>query len=746
MIRYEDLEERISVYNPDADFDRLRKAYVFSAREHQGQVRKSGEPYLTHPLEVASILVDLKMDIDTISVGLLHDVVEDTLTSVANIREYFGDNIAEIVDGVTKISRINFSSTEERQSENYRKLLLAMVDDIRVILVKLADRLHNMRTLEHLSPEKQRRISRETLDIYAPIAMRIGMSRIRGELEDLAFRYINPVAYNRLTAQLESEESVRQAFINVITTEIEETLQEAGVKAEIESRVKRIYSIHEKMRRKNISFDQVYDLVAFRILVGSISECYTVLGLVNNRWKPVPDRIRDFIAVPRQNMYQSLHSTVIHTTGHPFEIQIRTTDMHRVAEEGIAAHWKYKEGRILDNTEDTRFKWLRNLMDMQQEVKDPHQFLSNLKIDLYPDEVYVFSPIGEVIALPVGSTALDYAYYIHTELGNKCVGAKVNKRIVPLKTILENGNIVEILTAADAQPRKEWLEIAKTSRARMGIRRWLNQNEEDESVELGRTIIRSILKQHNLGIKRIEKLLQKVAEETDYESLQQLYSRLGTGKITAREILKSLEPELGISFDDENSRYKTTIGTIVEKVFDKSSSSIVVSGHSGMLVYRAECCTPIKGEPVVGYLTLGKGIAVHHSECPELRRLLVDPHRRIPVSWDEKSNTEEVFLAKIVLQTSNTPGLLAEVAVTVSDKKANMADIKAKSNPELKEARMEIVLEVTDIKHLNDILDEIREIDGIIGIRRERNLHMSEQNSGMKTAAPPHPAEDKTIN
>ncbi len=723
MIRYEDLEEKIAIYNPDVDFDLLRKAYVFSAREHHGQVRKSGEPYLTHPLEVANILVDLQLDIDTICVGLLHDIVEDTLTSIANIREYFGDSIADIVDGVTKISQINFSSTEERKSENYRKLILAMVDDIRVIMVKLADRLHNMRTLEHLSPEKQKRISRETQDIYAPIAMRIGMSRIRGELQDLAFRYIDPVAFNRLTAQLASHDSEKKSFIQEVTLELEETLKSQGVKAVIDSRIKRIYSIYEKMKRKSISFDQVYDLVAFRILVNSISECYTVLGLVNNKWKPVPDRIRDFIAVPRQNMYQSLHSTVIHSSGHPFEIQIRTHDMHKVAEEGIAAHWKYKEGRILDHADDTRFKWLRDLMDMQKEIKDPLQFLSNLKIDLYPDEVYVFSPVGEVIALPVGATALDYAFYIHTELGYKCVGVKVNKRIVPLKTILENGNIVEILTAADAHPRREWLDIAKTSRARMSIRRWLNQHEESESVELGKTILRSILKQHNLGIRKVGKLLEKVAVDKGYDNVLSLYASLGTGQNTGKEILKALEPELGISFDDENSRYKTTLGGIVEKVFDKGESSIIVSEHQGLLVYRAACCNPIKGEPIVGFLTQGKGISVHYQDCPELQRLLVEPERIVPVSWDQVNRKDEVFPAKIVLRTSNTPGILAEIAVNVSEKEANMVDIKANSNHELKEARMEIILEVRDISHFNEIVDSIRQIDGIYDVIHERQLH-----------------------
>lgn len=722
MIRYEDLEEKIALYNPEADFDRLRKAYVFSAREHQGQVRKSGEPYLTHPLEVANILVELQLDIDTICVGLLHDVVEDTLSSISNIREYFGDNVADLVDGVTKISKINFSSTEERQSENYRKLILAMVDDIRVILVKLADRLHNMRTLEHLSPEKQKRISRETLDIYAPIAMRIGMSRIRGELQDLAFRYLDPISYNRLSAKLAEQESDREHFIKEVTAELREILEDKVRGAVIESRIKRIYSIHEKMKRKRISFDQVYDLVAFRILVNSISECYSVLGLVNNKWKPVPDRIRDYIAVPRQNMYQSLHSTVIHSSGLPFEIQIRTHDMHKVAEEGIAAHWKYKEGRMLDDTEDTRFKWLRDLMDMQKEVKDPLQFLSNLKIDLYPDEVYVFSPVGEVIALPVGATALDYAYYIHTELGHKTIGAKVNKRIVPLRTVLENGNIVEILTAKDARPSRDWLDIAKTNRARMSIRRWLNHNEENESIELGKNILRPILKQKNLTLKQVTKLLEKVAVDKGFEDIDQLYASLGTGKNTGMEILKLIEPELGINFDDDKSRYRTTLGSFVDKVFKKGAPSISVSGHPGLLVHPAECCQPIKGEPIVGFLTEGEGIAIHAKDCNELRKLLIDPQRKVPVSWDKNAPEDEVFPAKIILHTSNTPGLLAEIAMSVSRHKANMADITARSNPEREEAHMEIIIEVRDIEHFNEIVEVLRNIDGVFEIHRDRKI------------------------
>jgi len=456
MIRYEDLEEKVLHYQPDADVELLRKAYVFSAREHKGQVRQSGEPYLTHPLEVANILAEMRQDVACVSVGLLHDVVEDTLTDIRTLKEYFGEDIAHLVDGVTKISKIEFSSPEEQQAENFRKLLLAMVDDVRVILVKLADRLHNMRTLEHLSPEKQKRIARETIEIYAPIALRLGMSRIRGELEDLSFRYLEPVISENIINEMNEKGADFKLFIGNVTGQLREVLDEHGISAQLESRIKRTYSIYQKMKRQRIDLNQVYDFVAIRVIVDSVRDCYTVLGLVNNLWNPVPGRIKDFIAMPRNNMYQSVHTSVVGGDGQPFEVQIRTHEMHRVAEEGIAAHWKYKEGKLDQNDEDKRFLWLRHLLEWQKEVRDPHQFLSNLKIDLYPDEVYIFTPKGEVITMPRGSTALDFAYHIHTEVGHKCVGAKVNKRIVPLKYRLKTGEIVEILTASEVRPSRDW--------------------------------------------------------------------------------------------------------------------------------------------------------------------------------------------------------------------------------------------------------------------------------------------------
>ena len=453
MIRYEDLEEKVLSHHPSADSELLRKAYVFSAREHKGQVRQSGEPYLSHPLEVANILAEMRLDVDCVSVGLLHDVVEDTLTSIEKIREYFGDNVSNLVDGVTKISQIQLSSREERQADYFRKLLLAMVDDVRVILVKLADRLHNMRTLQYLSLDKRRAIAQETLEIYAPIAHRLGMAKIRGELEDLSFAHLDQGSYDKLFGQIEEKKTNSRKFIRDVTSTLVKQLEDQGIKAQIESRTKRIYSTYQKMTRQKIPLDQVYDFIAIRVLVDSVRDCYTVLGLVNNLWSPVPNRIKDFIAMPRGNMYQSLHTSVVGANGQPFEVQIRTQDMHQVAEEGIAAHWKYKEGRLQNDDEDKRFLWLRHLLEMHREVGDPHQFLSNLKIDLYPEEVYIFTPKGEVVTLPRSATPVDFAYHIHSEVGDRCAGAKVSGRIVPLKYQLRNGEMVEISTSKDIQVR-----------------------------------------------------------------------------------------------------------------------------------------------------------------------------------------------------------------------------------------------------------------------------------------------------
>src|SRR4051812_11971423 len=485
MIRLEEILAKVEKSHPGDNLDLIRRAYIFSAKEHKGQVRASGEPYLTHPLEVANLLAEMKMDAVTVGVGLLHDVVEDTLTTLEKIEELFGPDVAHIVDGVTKISQIPFTSKEEKQAENFRKMLLAMTDDIRVIMVKFADRLHNMRTLAYLTADRREAIARETMDIYAPLANRLGMGKIRGELEDLAFSYLDPKAYAELKDQVERKRGEHEAFLAEITKSVEEKMREHAIPCYTDSRIKRLYSIHTKLKKQRITIDRVYDMLAIRIITDNVKNCYAALGVIHNAWRPVPGRIKDFIAMPRQNMYQSLHTSVI-AGPQAFEVQIRTSDMHRIAEEGIAAHWKYKDGKLVaDNREDERITWLRHLVEWQQEMKDPADFLSTLKVDLYPEEVYLFTPMGKVVTLPRDATPVDFAYAIHTEVGNACVGAKINSRMVPLKSKLKNGDIVEIVTQPGHNPSRDWLMFVKTSRARNKIRHWLNVQEGEKAIEVG---------------------------------------------------------------------------------------------------------------------------------------------------------------------------------------------------------------------------------------------------------------------
>jgi len=655
----------------------------------------------------------MKLDVAAVSVGLLHDVVEDTLTTVGTLREYFGDAIAELVDGVTKIGKIKFSSKEERQAENFRKLLLAMVDDIRVILVKLADRLHNIRTLEHLPPEKQKSIARETLEIYAPIAMRLGMSKIRGELEDLSFRYLDPVAYERTASEIEERKKESGQVIELVRRELEAALKEHGLEGKIEYRIKRVYSVYQKLKRQKISINQVYDFLAFRVVLNSVPDCYAVLGVVNNLWTPIPGRIKDFIAMPRNNMYQSLHTTIMGPGGQPFELQIRTQEMHRIAEEGIAAHWKYKEGKLNEDKDDKRFLWLRHLLEWQREVKDPHQFLSNLKIDLYPDEVYIFTPKQEVITLPAGSTALDFAYYIHTEVGHKCIGAKVNKRIVPLKYKLRNGEVVEILTSSEARPSSDWPNIVKTNRARSAIRRWLNQKRKEEAFELGRKLLEKEFRKLKTSLKKYEKHLDSLTAEFGIQKSEELVANVGLGKVSARQVISRLAPEL---FSDEKKPGDRSLSSIVKKVFHRHDAPIQVTGFDDLLVYRAKCCNPIRGEDIIGYITVGRGISVHSTDCPNLEHLLLNPERKVDVSWTDDGN-ETRYPVRLSIRTEDRTGLLADITSAVSNVKTNILDARAR----LLEGGMgliEITIEVADSKHLAKITNMIKRIGGVRDVER----------------------------
>src|SRR6266540_1509335 len=626
MIRFDDLLEKVRAYSPDTDVELLRRAYVFSAFEHRGQVRHSGEPYLIHPLAVADLLADMKLDVVAVAAGLLHDVVEDTLTTIERIEELFGPAVAHVVEGVTKISAIPFSSSEERQAENFRKMLLAMVDDIRVILVKLADRLHNMRTLHHLPEERRVKIAQETRDIYAPIANRLGMSKVKNELEELAFKYLEPAAYESLRLAVEKRRRATEGMIEELKNTVTAKLQEAQVPViEIDGRIKRLFSIHQKLKRQKIELDQVYDMVALRIVTQSVKDCYGALGIIHQTWSPVPGRIKDFIAMPRPNGYQSLHTSVISDRGVPFEVQIRTEEMHRRAEEGIAAHWKYKEGRVGDHRDERYFQWMRQLLEVQQEVRDPQEFLQNLKIDLYPEEVYIFTPKGEVRSLPRGATAVDFAYTVHTDVGNQCVGARINGKMVPLRSRLQNGDIVEIMTQAGHKPSRDWLAFVATSRARSKIKHVLQGEERTRSIELGRRLFEKEARRFNLNPKTVieSEGLAKFATEYGAQKPEELLAYIGYGKLSARTLLQKSMPAAELKEKAPDSSVFSAVKRVL-RPGGEASDRIKVRGIDDVMVFRAKCCNPIRGEKIVGYITRGKGVSVHSAICTNVINLMFD--------------------------------------------------------------------------------------------------------------------------
>jgi len=714
VIRFEDLLEKVRDYNPDADLELLRRAYVFSALEHKGQVRHSGEPYLVHPLEVATILTDMKMDAVTIAAGLLHDVVEDTLTTTERVVQTFGREVAHVVEGVTKISAITFSSSEERQAENFRKMLLAMVDDIRVILVKLADRLHNMRTLNFLPEDRRLRIAQETLDIYAPIANRLGMAKLKNELEELAFRYLEPEAYDVLKAKVERRRKASEGVVEDLRRTIVAKLRDAQVPVvEVDGRTKRLFSIHEKLRRQKIDLDRVYDFVALRIVTRTIKDCYAALGIIHQTWSPVPGRIKDFIAMPRPNGYQSLHTSVISESGFPFEVQIRTEEMHLRAEEGIAAHWKYKEGRVGAERDEPYFVWLRQLLEWQQEVRDPQEFIQNLKIDLYPEEVYTFTPKGQVKPLPRGATPVDFAYSIHTDVGNQCVGARVNGRMVPLRTHLKNGDIVEIVTQAKHKPSRDWMSIVVTSRARNKVKQYLEGEEKDRAVELGRRLLEKELRRFGLNTRTLmsDPELQRVAAESGMQKIEEMLAAIGFGKLQARHVLDKLVP-------NEELKERPTKGVVsaVRRALAGDNEKIKVRGADDLLVVRARCCNPIRGEKIVGYITRGKGVSVHSVSCPNVTNLLYTADRRIEVEWDRGAD-QGGYTVALALVVEDRKGLLAEISAKIADVNTNITNIEAKTHDGHLD-RMDMTLEIRDLKHLEKVLKSLRKVSGVLGVER----------------------------
>ena len=716
MIRFETLLEKVRSYSPEADLELLRRAYVFSALEHKGQIRHSGEPYLVHPLEVADFLADMKLDVAAVAAGLLHDVVEDTLTTPERIEELFGGEIAHIVEGVTKIGAIPFSSSEERQAENFRKMLLAMVDDIRVILVKLADRLHNMRTLHHLPEERRTKIAQETLDIYAPIANRLGMSKVKNELEELAFKYLEPKAYEGLRARVEAKRKTAEAVIDELTRALSARLQTAQVPViKLDGRIKRLYSIHLKLKRQKIDLERVYDFVALRVITQSVKDCYAALGIIHQTWSPVPGRIKDFIAMPRPNGYQSLHTSVISEHGFPLEVQIRTEEMHRRAEEGIAAHWKYKEGRVGDHHDERYFQWMRQLLEVQQEIRDPQEFLQNLKIDLYPQEVYLFTPKGEVRSLPRGATAVDFAYSIHTDVGNQCVGARINGRMVPLRTRLQNGDIVEIVTQTGHKPSRDWLAFVVTSRARSKIKHVLQGEEKIRSIELGRRLFDKEARRFGLnpGTVLESSELSKFASEYGARSSDDLLAHIGYGKLSARTVLQKAVPA-----ELKEKPPESTVISVVKRVLRPGAAAdkIKVRGTDDVMVFRAKCCNPIRGEKIVGYITRGKGVSVHAASCPNVLNLMFDPERRIDVEWDQAGG-EAPYTVRLTMQVEDRKGMLAEISAKVSDINTNITNMQARTGDD-QQARIDMTVEIRDLKHLDKVIKSIKGVQGVIGVER----------------------------
>ncbi len=720
MLRFNDILERLISYDPDADTDLLRKAYVFSAKVHLGQVRLSGEPYLTHPLEVAGILTQLKLDVASVATGLLHDTVEDTLTTFQEIQENFGEEIAQLVDGLTKISQISLRSSEEHQAENLRKMILAMVKDIRVILIKLADRLHNMRTLRYQPPEKQKEISQETLDIYAPLSHRLGIDWIKTELEDLAFQYLHPEIYDEIKRKIAKKEKERTNYIDEVKRTLLKKLYENRISGEVTGRIKQIYSIYLKMKDQNIDLDQIYDITAFRVIVNTIQECYDVLGLIHSLWKPIPGKFKDYIGLPKENMYQSLHTTVIGPYGERIEIQIRTHEMHRVAEEGIAAHWKYKEGKILGEADEKQFTWLRQLLEWQRDLKDNREFIESLKVDLFPNEVYIFTPKGAVKQFPVGATPIDFAYSIHSDIGNHCVGAKVNGKIVPLRYELQNGDTVEILTSPNQRPSKDWLKFVKTSRARTKIRQWFTAEEREKSISLGKEILEKELRKYGLQQAKLMKSgeLSRVAGEFSFQTVDDLIAAVGYGKLTANQIIGKILPQEELEQQKEELRLGR-LKNLVQRITRSPRDALLIKGIDNVMVRYAGCCNPVPGDKVIGFITRGRGVTIHTADCQNV--INDDPNRRVEVEWD--STKEYIYPVRIRIYSEDKKGLLAEISHSLSSNEANIKNAKVDTTED-KKAISTFEVEIRDLNHLNRV---IRAIERIKGINRVERLRMESQ-------------------
>jgi GTP pyrophosphokinase len=715
MIRINDILDKILDYNPDADLDVVQRAYIYSARVHDGQIRLSGEPYLTHPLEVAGILAELKLDVESIAAGLLHDVIEDTHATDEEIRNMFGPGIQHIVTGVTKLSKLTFQRSAERQAESIRKMILAMADDIRVILIKLADRLHNMRTLHfHQKPQKIVEIAQETFDIYVPIASRLGIYWIKKELEDTSFKYLQPEDYEQIHSLVSRDQAEREKSIEKIRLHILERIEEAGLKGQVLGRYKQFYSIYNKMIKQNLSFEEVYDLIAFRIILNTVPECYTALGVMHNTWQPIPKKFKDYIGVPKPNGYQSLHTTVIGPEGERIEIQIRTHEMDQVARSGIAAHWSYKEEKSYDQHSGEKYAWIQNLVENQANSSSPEEFMENVRIDLFPDEVYVFTPRGDVISLPKGATPVDFAYAIHTEIGNQCTGAKVNGKIVPLTYDLKTGDTCEVVVTKGHNPSKDWLQFVKTVKARSRIRHWIKAQEHERSLSLGKELCEKAFRKHSLNFYKLfgTTEMDDAARAFGLKNSEELVINVGYGKLTPVQIVhKFKEPDK--EKEKDASILERLIGRSKKK---KSGDGVIVRGIDDILIKFGKCCQPVPGDSIVGYITQGQGVTVHRASCPNA--LSMNPERCVPVDWDVQP--KDTFPVEILVTSYDQMGLLAEITANISKNGANILT----ANTHVRDDQLydsHFTLAVQNLEHLRRVMVSLKKLKSIQSVVRLEN-------------------------
>ncbi|HEX9620811.1 MAG TPA: bifunctional (p)ppGpp synthetase/guanosine-3',5'-bis(diphosphate) 3'-pyrophosphohydrolase [Polyangiaceae bacterium] len=717
MLSIDDIVTTVKSYHPNADIDLIRRAYYYSEWAHREQTRRSGDPYFIHPAGVAGIIAELRLDTASVCAGLLHDVVEDTLASLDDVKADFGAEIGDLVDGVTKLGQINFTSREDRQSENFRKMVVAMARDIRVLLIKLCDRLDNMRTLEHMSPDSQERIARETMEIYAPLASRLGMHRIKSELEDLSFKYLEHDAYRALLGKLNKTKRDRDKYIESVSKTMTARMAEQGFAAQVDGRAKHLYSIWRKMKYQQCEFEQVYDIIAFRVIVESSADCYAALGVIHSRWTPVPGRFKDYVALPKPNMYQSLHTTVVGPGRQRIEVQIRTNEMHRVAEQGVAAHWRYKE-RVsgeLDPKDAEKFSWLRELADFQRNTKDPAEFLESVKIDLFPDEVYVFTPKGDVRVMPRGATPIDFAYAIHSEIGNHCTGARANGQIVPLRYKLKNGDTMEIMTSPNQQPHKDWLDFCATSRAKARIRAFLRSEERQKSVNLGRELFEGEMRGVGLSTAKFLKndaAVARLVQEYRQGSLDELLLAIGYGKLSTEDVVHSVANRQADS--EPSSSFRTSrIENLVRRVTRRESSAIVVSGIDDVLVRYAKCCNPLPGDPIIGFITRGRGVTIHRRDC--LKAFDTDPERRIDVQWDSRAKVNHPVRVRVT--TDNRPGILALVSQAFSAQRINISEANCRAEDDGR-AENVFTIQCVDLSQLKSVMKALQKVSGVVEVAR----------------------------